>query len=84
MGHKKLKFRPVITRVRLNPEQAVLACSCYSGGWQLYLANDWIIQAAPVTCKTGPKSTTTSLDCVGGGAKPSGPYKTNAASSTQS
>jgi len=62
MGHKKLKFRPVITRVRLNPEQAVLACSCYSGGWQLYLAND----------------------CVGGGAKPSGPYKTNAASSTQS
>lgn len=26
---RKPKFRPVITRVRLNPEQAVLACGCY-------------------------------------------------------
>lgn len=26
---RKPKFRPVITRVKLNPEQAVLACSCY-------------------------------------------------------
>lgn len=29
---KKLKFKPVITRVKLNPEQAVLACSCVSVG----------------------------------------------------
>lgn len=28
----KLKFRPRITRVKLNPEQAVLACSCYNTG----------------------------------------------------
>ena len=28
---KKQKFKPVITRVKLNPEQAVLSCSCYSG-----------------------------------------------------
>ncbi len=28
---KKKKFKPVITRVALNPEQAVLSCSCYSG-----------------------------------------------------
>lgn len=26
---QKLKFKPVITRIKLNPEQAVLACSCY-------------------------------------------------------
>ncbi len=26
---KKPKFKPVITRVKLNPEQAVLTCSCY-------------------------------------------------------
>jgi len=26
----KPKFNPVITRIKLNPEQAVLACSCYS------------------------------------------------------
>jgi hypothetical protein len=29
---KKPKFKPVITRVRLNPEQAVLACNCYNNG----------------------------------------------------
>lgn len=26
---EKLKFKPVITRIKLNPEQAVLACSCW-------------------------------------------------------
>jgi hypothetical protein len=31
---KKPKFKPVVTRVKLNPEQAVLTCSCYSEGWQ--------------------------------------------------
>ena len=29
---RKPKFRPVITRVKLNPEQAVLTCSCHSRG----------------------------------------------------
>lgn len=28
---KKPKFKPVITRVRLNPEQAVLVCPCWTG-----------------------------------------------------
>ena len=28
----KPKFNPKITRVKLNPEQAVLSCSCYDGG----------------------------------------------------
>jgi len=27
---RKMKFRPEITRVKLNPEQAVLSCSCHS------------------------------------------------------
>jgi len=31
----KPKFRPKITRVKLNPEQAVLACSCYANLLQL-------------------------------------------------
>ncbi len=31
---RKPKFKPVITRVKLNPEQAVLTCNCFSGGWQ--------------------------------------------------
>lgn len=25
----KPKFNPIVTRVKLNPEQAVLACQCY-------------------------------------------------------
>ena len=29
---EKLRFKPVITRIKLNPEQAVLACTCYSQG----------------------------------------------------
>ncbi len=30
----KKKFKPVITRVKLNPEQAVLSCECYDGDFQ--------------------------------------------------
>ncbi len=29
---RKLKFRPVVTRIKLNPEQAVLSCACYTTG----------------------------------------------------
>jgi hypothetical protein len=32
---KKPKFKPIITRIKLNPEQAVLYCSCYTGGFYL-------------------------------------------------
>ena len=32
MDKKKKKFKPTITMVKLNPEQAVLSCTCYSGG----------------------------------------------------
>lgn len=28
-GIRKLEFKPRITRVKLNPEQAVLTCNCY-------------------------------------------------------
>jgi len=29
---EKLKFKPVITKIKLNPEQAVLQCSCWDQG----------------------------------------------------
>jgi hypothetical protein len=29
---KRLKFRPTVHRVKLNPEQAVLFCDCYEAG----------------------------------------------------
>lgn len=30
---RKPKFNPLITRVKLNPEQAVLVCQCATAGW---------------------------------------------------
>jgi hypothetical protein len=36
---KKTKFKPVITRIKLNPEQAVLTCACYSVG-RLFSASE--------------------------------------------
>ena len=29
---RKPKFRPEVTRIKLNPEQAVLSCNCYNVG----------------------------------------------------
>jgi hypothetical protein len=36
---RKSKFKPVITRVKLNPEQAVLSCSCYTAGFVQHPSN---------------------------------------------
>ncbi len=33
MTSDKPKFKPVITRVKLNPEQAVLQCNCFQSGF---------------------------------------------------
>lgn len=30
---RKPKFKPEVTRIKLNPEQAVLQCACYNSGW---------------------------------------------------
>jgi hypothetical protein len=35
-GTSKFKFNPRIKRIRLNPEQAVLQCDCWSTGWGHY------------------------------------------------
>jgi hypothetical protein len=32
----KPKFKPSVTRVKLNPEQAVLSCNCYNTGLGSY------------------------------------------------
>jgi hypothetical protein len=31
---KKTKFTPILTRIKLNPEQAVLTCNCHNFPWQ--------------------------------------------------
>ncbi len=38
---RKPKFKPVITRIRLNPEQSVLLCSCYDGGIEIAAGTQW-------------------------------------------
>ncbi len=30
---KKKRFKPIITRVKLNPEQAILSCACWNCGY---------------------------------------------------
>jgi len=31
---KRIKFKPAINKIRLNPEQAVLTCDCYNAGYK--------------------------------------------------
>ena len=42
---RKLKFRPQIARIKLNPEQAVLACPCWQGQ---YIDNPTYWQNIPI------------------------------------
>jgi hypothetical protein len=48
---KKQKFKPEITRVKLNPEQAVLSCSCYSNGM---VFSNFIYRPNTLTTICGP------------------------------
>ncbi len=36
---KRMKFNPIISKIKLNPEQAVLNCSCYRGRYRSTAAN---------------------------------------------
>lgn len=46
MLSKKPKFKPEITRVKLNPEQAVLACTCYDNGMQAVIGTAYYENAS--------------------------------------
>lgn len=61
----KKKFKPVITRVKLNPEQAVLTCPCYqSSVWQDSYANKG--STLRLGCGTAaPRPTTLRYQCSG-------------------
>ena len=50
-----MKFRPEITRVKLNPEQAVLSCGCYDVGEDNYLAASLFRNAIATVCKRNTK-----------------------------
>ncbi|MBN1492822.1 MAG: hypothetical protein JW938_01595 [Candidatus Omnitrophica bacterium] len=56
---KKPKFKPEITRVKLNPEQAVLACTCMAIGMQ-WTHRSWIAHSSYIDramCTWGRDST---------------------------
>ncbi|MBU1810845.1 MAG: hypothetical protein KJ629_06870, partial [Candidatus Omnitrophica bacterium] len=48
---RKMKFRPEITRVKLNPEQAVLTCECFSGNGKLIMGRSYGTGGLHVVCK---------------------------------
>ena len=75
---RKPKFKPVITRIKLNPEQAVLACSCYPWGQVLSATTHYYYYVSPgyVICSGrtftthhstcgDPYNASTALDIVG-------------------
>jgi hypothetical protein len=63
----KPKFKPVITRVKLNPEQAVLSCDCYNTGVMQSASNlNWAnVTTTQNTCK-GVKQTAAARACING------------------
>ncbi len=36
---KRMKFNPVVSKIKLNPEQAVLTCTCVTGRYSLTSRN---------------------------------------------
>jgi hypothetical protein len=70
---RKPGFKPKITRVKLNPEQAVLACSCFHDGWQVYLHEYVTGGGGPwhACCQTGARigqDAQESWSCTAGGS----------------
>lgn len=48
----KMKFNPVISRVKLNPEQAVLQCTCYRGRYLTKVSANRSNQCAGLSVRT--------------------------------
>ncbi len=68
MGRKP-KFKPVITRVKLNPEQAVLTCDCYNLGNRGFITSAWwnISSLYPI-CAIGSRSINQFNTCLVSGS----------------
>jgi hypothetical protein len=49
---KKNRFKPVINRIKLNPEQAVLTCDCYD---KRFKADSALPGASLDVCMSGAK-----------------------------
>ena len=60
---EKNKFKPEVTRIRLNPEQAVTICSCYNTYKAVTLRSCTTKQQT--SCSSEGKQTTTSYNTSG-------------------
>ncbi len=61
----KPKFNPSIFRTKLTQEQAVLACSCYSAGYQYIAVNSYHAGSSSGYCQS--KLAGSVILCNGGG-----------------
>lgn len=52
---QKPEFKPVITRIKLNPEQAVLSCACFGRGLYVARAGTTRTAAANSLCGSGSR-----------------------------
>lgn len=68
---KKPKFKPLITRVKLNPEQAILQCSCYLSGSRIDSPDDVAGTTLITFCLIPAKTTLDWYRCVA--QEPKGP-----------
>lgn len=60
---EKNKFKPEVTRIRLNPEQAVLICLCYNTSRQVSMRSCTTKQFT--TCDAEAKHTMTAYYATG-------------------
>ncbi len=58
---RKPKFKPVITRIKLNPEQAVLSCNCYDTRVSFFNTLYWNPNAPSTMCQGSYKSKSSSV-----------------------
>ena len=66
---KKPKFKPEITRIKLNPEQAVLTCICWQFGSAFAVSWHATSPAEGTLCTWGvPKGETTGRECKTAGS----------------
>jgi hypothetical protein len=76
---RKLKFKPKITQVKLNPEQAVLACVCYNQNYdyQNTTKAKYSTGESKTLCDYWgvPRNTTTGIVCTQSTSTPLSSFK---------
>ena len=82
---RKLKFKPEITRVKLDPEQAVLSCACFGATQNVWTGTNRKGSSSVAYCNAGSGrlvGTTTQYICTANTG--STPSKTNSSGTLRS